>query len=189
MKYNELFNNTTGIGVFENIFYTDYPDLYNALFGDTLPKTLDIFAYKFYGYRTLLSGITADDYKNSVVAVIELFGDKWRKQTNALATEYSILNAPVKTTTHNETTTTTGTDADTTTESNKVYNDTDYNETHKTERNGNNSADGTRVYTTTETGYSGNAADAIRKEYDLRSINLKRNIVADLVRTLTIDIF
>ena len=89
MKFKELF--TTDNGIFGTVFSPDFPDEYQKIFGDALPKTLDVYAVMTSGNKMLSDSITAENYKDIVSSVIKVNVAGWVKQAEAMTAEYDVL--------------------------------------------------------------------------------------------------
>lgn len=189
MKFNELF--TTGNGIFETIFQPDFPDDFSQIFGDTLAKSLDLQATMLYGNRLLLDAVTTETYRDIVTSVISMNVSNWVKQAKTMNSEYDVLKPVIHEINRTETRTTDETNESENTTSEKVYNDTEFNENNKEHGTGTNNKTETVTVTDTESGIGSNKniSETIQKEMMLRAINWKKNIIFALVKEITIDIY
>lgn len=189
MILKEIF--PTDAGICATVFNTDYPAEYARIFGDTLPKSLDIYAYMTYGNRTVLDCITADTAKDFVSSVIALNLSNWKKQAELLALEYDVIDQTVRKTVRNEERNSNGNDTNEVTHSNKAFNENEYTGTEK--QNGTGTETRTETGTVTETvsgvGNGHTNSEVIQKEIELRLVNFKRKVIFAIVNEITTAVY
>ena len=189
MLINELFINTNGL--FEKIFKPIFPTLYVSIFGDDDPKMIDRYLSSKYGNRTLFDAITNETANDIVTSIITLKFNEWQKQVQVFNNEYDVLN-PVsskETVTYNNTVEETGNNN--TTDLSKSFNDGDFADDTKQQRDttGNKKETGTKTNTKSGIQNSIPVSEIIQKEIDLRKNNFKTQVVQEIVNELTIDIY
>lgn len=189
MKYKELF--TPDKGIFATIFKPNYPEQYRVIFGQTIPQVYDVLAVLQCGNKTLVEAVTPDTYNEIVTAVIAVNVDNWVKAANAMLAEYNALQ-PVK---REVTRQTNGKDNETandsTTDSRKAFNDTDFSpdskgtaETEKTRV-----TEQTTVESVTGIGEAKETTDILRKEFAFRLDKWRESIIFAVVNEITISIY
>lgn len=189
MKINELFTGENGL--FEKIFKPLFPVLYKSIFNEDDPVLIDIdFRFK-YGNRTLVDTITNETANDIVKSIITVKFDEWQKQIQVFNNEYNVLN-PV---TSKETVTTSSTVDETgnnnTVDSSVTFNDGDFGNDTKQQRDstGNRQETGTKTSSKSGIPSSVPTSEIIQKEMSLRKTNFKTQVIAELAKELTIDIY
>lgn len=187
MKFKELF--TTDNGIFGTVFSPDFPDEYQKIFGDALPKTLDVYSVMTFGDKLLSDSITAENYKDIVSSVITVNVAGWVKQAEAMTAEYDVLKPVTREVNRTETRTTDETSESENLMSDKVYNDTDFNQNNKENETGSKNKTETVTVSDIESGTNKNISENIQKEIELRKINFRKNIIFALLQEITISIY
>ncbi len=189
MKINELFTGENGL--FEKIFKPLFPVLYKSIFNEDDPVLIDIdFRFK-YGNRTLVDAITNETANDIVKSIITVKSDEWQKQIQVFNNEYDVLN-PV---TSKETVTTSSTVDETgnnnTVDSSVTFNDGDFGNDTKQQRDstGNRQETGTKTSSKSGIPSSVPTSEIIQKEMSLRKTNFKTQVITELAKELTIDIY
>lgn len=189
MKINELFTGENGL--FEKIFKPLFPVLYKSIFNEDDPVLIDIdFRFK-YGNRTLVDAITNETATDIVKSIITVKFDEWQKQIQVFNNEYDVLN-PV---TSKETVTTSSTVDETgnnnTVDSSVTFNDGDFGNDTKQQRDstGNRQETGTKTSSKSGIPSSVPVSEIIQKEMSLRKTNFKTQVITELAKELTIDIY
>lgn len=189
MKINELFTGENGL--FEKIFAPLFPVLYKSIFGEDDPKSIDIDLRFKYGNRTLVDAITNETATDIVKSIITVKFDEWQKQIQVFNEEYDVLN-PV---TSKETVTTSSTVDETgnnnTVDSSVTFNDGDFGNDTKQQRDstGNRQETGTKTSSKSGIPSSVPVSEIIQKEMSLRKTNFKTQVITELAKELTIDIY
>lgn len=189
MKINELFTGENGL--FEKIFAPLFPVLYKSIFGEDDPKLIDIDLRFKYGNRTLVDAITNETATDIVKSIITVKFDEWQKQIQVFNNEYDVLN-PV---TSKETVTTSSTVDETgnnnTVDSSVTFNDGDFGNDTKQQRDstGNRQETGTKTSSKSGIPSSVPVSEIIQKEMSLRKTNFKTQVITELAKELTIDIY
>lgn len=189
MKYKELF--TPDKGIFATIFKPNYPEQYGVIFGQTIPQVYDVLAVLQCGNKTLVEAVTPDTYNEIVSAVIAVNVDNWVKAANAMLTEYNALQ-PVK---REVTRQTNGKDNETandsTTDSRKAFNDTDFSPDSKgtSETEKTRVTEQTTVESVTGIGEAKETTDILRKEFAFRLDKWRESIIFAVVNEITISIY
>lgn len=189
MKINELFTGDNGL--FEKIFKPLFPGLYTSIFGEDDPKLIDIDLRFKYGNRTLVDAVTTETVTDIVKSIITVKSDEWQKQIQVFNNEYDVLN-PV---TSKETVTTSSTVDETgnnnTVDSSVTFNDGDFGNDTKQQRDstGNRQETGTKTSSKSGIPSSVPVSEIIQKEMSLRKTNFKTQVITELAKELTIDIY
>ena len=189
MKINELFTGENGL--FEKIFAPLFPALYKSIFGEDDPKLIDIDLRFKYGNRTLVDAVTTETVTDIVKSIITVKSDEWQKQIQVFNNEYDVLN-PV---TSKETVTTSSTVDETgnnnTVDSSVTFNDGDFGNDTKQQRDstGNRQETGTKTSSKSGIPSSVPVSEIIQKEMSLRKTNFKTQVITELATELTIDIY
>ena len=189
MKINELFTGENGL--FEKIFNPLFPVLYASIFGEDDPKLIDIDLRFKYGNRTLVDAVTTETVTDIVKSIITVKFDEWQKQIQVFNNEYDVLN-PV---TSKETVTTSSTVDETgnnnTVDSSVTFNDGDFGNDTKQQRDSTGNRQETGTKTSSKSGIPSSipTSEIIQKEMSLRKTNFKMQVITELVKELTIDIY
>lgn len=189
MKFNELFTGENGL--FEKIFAPMFPVLYKSIFGEDDPKLIDIDLCFKYGNRTLVDAVTTETVTDIVKSIITVKFDEWQKQIQVFNNEYDVLN-PV---TSKETVTTSSTVDETgnnnTVDSSVTFNDGDFGNDTKQQRDstGNRQETGTKTSSKSGIPSSVPTSEIIQKEMSLRKTNFKTQVITELAKELTTDIY
>lgn len=189
MKYKELF--TTERAIFATIFAPDFPEQYKAIFGETIPQVYDVTAILTCGNKTLLDSITPDSYKEIVTAVITVNVESWVKAANAMLAEYDAIKPVKRSVTRTEQGSENETATDSTTDSRKAFNDTDFSPDSKgqsdTEKTRSNNRDITE--TVVGIGEGKDITEQLRKEFAFRLDKWRKSIIFALINEITTNIY
>lgn len=168
-----------------------FPVLYASIFGEDDPKLIDIDLRFKYGNRTLVDAITNETATDIVKSIITVKFDEWQKQIQVFNNEYDVLN-PV---TSKETVATSSTVDETgnnnTVDSSVTFNDGDFGNDTKQQRDstGNRQETGTKTSSKSGIPSSVPTSEIIQKEMSLRKTNFKTQVITELAKELTIDIY
>ena len=189
MKINELF--TTENGLFEKIFKPLFPVLYESIFGNDDPKLIDIDLRFKYGDRTLVNAVTNETAKDIVKSIIQVKFDEWQKQIQVFNKEYDVLNPVTSTTTETINNTVDETGNNNTVDSSVTFNNGDFGNDTKQQRDstGNRQETGTRTTVRNGVPSSVPISEIIQKEMSLRKTNFKTQVITELANELTVDIY
>ena len=189
MKINELFTGENGL--FEKIFKPLFPVLSASIFCEADPKLIDNDLRFKYGNRTLVDAVTTETATDIVKSIIGVKFDEWQKQIQVFNKEYDVLS-PV---TSKETVTTSSTVDETgnnnTVDSSVTFNDGDFGNDTKQQRDsiGNRQETGTKTSSKSGVPSSVPTSEIIQKEMSLRKTNFKTQVITELAKELTIDIY
>ena len=189
MKLSELFTGENGL--FEKIFAPLFPVLYKSIFGEDDPKLIDIDLRFKYGNRTLVDAVTTETATDIVKSIITVKFDEWQKQIQVFNEEYDVLN-PV---TSKETVTTSSTVDETgnnnTVDSSVTFNDGDFGNDTKQQRDstGNRQETGTKTSSKSGIPSSVPVSEIIQKEMNLRKTNFKTQVVTEIAKEISLDIY
>lgn len=189
MTINELFTGENGL--FEKIIAPLFPVLYKSIFGEDDPKLIDIDLRFKYGNRTLVDAVTTETVTDIVKSIITVKFDEWQKQIQVFNNEYDVLN-PV---TSKETVTTSSTVDETgnnnTVDSSVTFNDGDFGNDTKQQRDstGNRQETGTKTSSKSGIPSSVPVSEIIQKEMNLRKTNFKTQVVTEIAKEISLDIY
>lgn len=189
MKINELF--TTENGLFEKIFKPLFPVLYESIFGEDDPKLIDVDLRFKYGNRTLVDAITNETATDIVKSIITVKFDEWQKQIQVFNNEYDVLNPITSKTTETINNTVDETGNNNTVDSSVTFNNGDFGNDTKQQRDstGNRQETGTKTVIKNGVPTGVPVSEIIQKEMSLRKTNFKTQVITELAKELTIDIY
>ena len=189
MKINELFTTTNGL--FDKIFKPLFPVLYESIFGTDDPKIIDIdFRFK-YGNRTLVDAVTNETANDIVKSIITVKFDEWQKQIQVFNKDYDVLNPVTSHTTETTSNTVDETGNNSTVDSSVTFNNGDFGNDTKQQRDSTGNRQETGTKTTIKKGVPSSVptSEIIEKEMSLRKINFKTQVITELAKELTVDIY
>ena len=188
MTYKELFDSN---GIFANVFKTDFADLYTTIFGTTDAAQIDNFCVIKFGNKILLDCVTADSYKTLVASIIALNSKRWSNVAEVLGLKYDVLTPEVSKVTSTSTSNSTTSDTNTNTNYKKVFNDEQFNDDEKEQNDKSGERTDNKSDTSSRQGYTAGTlfSTIIQKEVDLRTNDLAQQVINDIVRTITLDIY
>ena len=189
MKINELFTGENGL--FEKIFAPLFPVLYKSIFGDDEPKVIDIDLRFKYGNRTLVDAVTNETATDIVKSIITVKFDEWQKQIQVFNNEYDVLNPVTSKTTETTNNTVDETGNNNTIDSSVTFNDGDFGNDTKQQRDstGNRQETGTKTVVRNGVPSSVPTSEIIQKEMNLRKTNFKTQVVTEIVKEISLDIY
>ena len=187
MKYKELF--TEGNGLFEKYCYPDYMEGYTAIFARTEPETLDAVAAFKYGNRTLSEGLTATTAAAVLRGIISMRLGDWLKQAEAMTTEYNAVTPTTSRVTKTENRDTSEQGTDNTTNAEKAFNDDMFTDGERDTSEQNKTRRETVTSSTEQQGTTGNVAENVVKERELRRNKWQEKIIVALVSEITLEIY
>ena len=189
MKINELF--TTENGLFEKIFKPLFPVLYESIFGEDDPKLIDVDLRFKYGNRTLVDAITNETATDIVKSIITVKFDEWQKQIQVFNNEYDVLNPITSKTTETINNTVDETGNNNTVDSSVTFNNGEFGNDTKQQRDstGNRQETGTKTVVKNGVPTGVPVSEIIQKEMSLRRTNFKTQVITELAKELTIDIY
>lgn len=189
MKINELFTGENGL--FEKIFKPLFPVLYASIFGDDDPVLIDIdFRFK-YGNRNLVDAITKETATDIVKGIVTVKFDEWQKQIQVFNKEYDVLNPVTEKLTETTNSTVDETGNNNTVDSSTTFNNGDFGNDAKQQREsaGNRQETGTKTIVKNGVSSSVPTSEIIQKEMSLRKTNFKMQVITELAKEITIDIY
>ena len=189
MKINELF--TTENGLFEKIFKPMFPDAYKLIFANSDPKLIDNdFRFK-YGNRTLVDAVTNETATDIVKSIITVKFDEWQRQIQVFNNKYDVLKPVTSTTTETINNTVDETGNNNTVDSSVTFNNGEFGNDTKQQRDstGNRQETGTRTTVKNGVPTSVPISEIIQKEISLRKTNFKTQVITELAKELTVDIY
>lgn len=188
MKYKELF---AAKGIFADVFNSEYPTEYAAIFGDIQPEKLDVYALLNYGEQTLFPTITADNYKSIVSAVISVNLQPWQRESAAMLAEYDVAAPLTSETETTETVTEMESSDGTELGADKAFNNTDFTDGERTTTTDAKNRQQERKTTEKSkgNGQSKSISTEIAKELELRRDNWRKNVIFALVNEITLSIY
>lgn len=189
MKINEFF--TTENGLFEKIFKPLFPVLYESIFGNDDPKLIDIDLRFNYGNRTLVDAVTNETATDIVKSIITVKFDEWQRQIQVFNNEYDVLNPVTEKLTETTNNTVDETGNNNTVDSSVTFNNGDFGNDTKQQRDstGNRQESGTRTTVKNSLPNGIPVSEIVQKEMSLRKTNFKMQVIAELAKELTVDIY
>ena len=189
MKIKEFF--TVDNGLFETIFEPNFPVLYKSIFGEDTPNLIDIDLRFKYGNRELVDAITNETATDIIKGIITVKFDEWQKQIQVFNNEYDVLN-PVtskETVTDNKTVDETGNNN--TVDSSVTFNNGEFGNDTKQQRDstGNRQETGTKTSSKSGLPSSVPVSEIIQKEMNLRKTNFKTQVVTEIAKEISLDIY
>ena len=189
MKINELF--TTENGLFEKIFKPVFPVLYESIFGNDDPKIIDIdFRFK-YGNRVLVDAVTNETANDIVKSIITVKFDEWQKQIQVFNNEYDPLNPVTEKLTETTSNTVDETGNNNTVDSSVTFNNGDFGNDTKQQRDstGNRQEKGTKTTVKNSLPNGVPISEIVQKEINLRRTNFKTQVITELAKEISLDIY
>ena len=189
MKIKEFF--TVDNGLFETIFEPNFPVLYKSIFGEDTPNLIDIDLRFKYGNRELVDAITNETATDIIKGIITVKFDEWQKQIQVFNNEYDVLNPVTSKETVTENNTVEETGNNNTIDSSVTFNNGDFGNDTKQQRDSTGNRQETGTKTTVANGVPSGVltSEIIQKEMSLRKTNFKTQIITELAKELTIDIY
>lgn len=174
-------------GIF-TIFAENYSEQYNQIFGDVIPENLDMYAIFRWGNMQAVSNLTPENAPQIVVAYIAVKLTRWLALAKTYNANYTPLAVSRETRTKQGTLKTVGTSESTDLNAAKVFNDNDFVNDNKSTSNRDDSK--TDTYDLTEiVERQGGAADLQNEIKIRRSMDLQNEIIADIIKELTLSIY
>lgn len=189
MKINELF--TVENGLFETIFEPNFPVLYKSIFGEDDPKLIDTDLRFKYGNRQLVDAVTKETATDILKGIITVKFDEWQKQIQVFDKEYDVLNPVISKETAEHDNTVKETGDNNSVNSSVTFNDGDFGNDTKQQRNttGNRQENGNTTRCKYGVGNSVPVSEIIQKEMNLRKTNFKTQVITELAKEISIDIY
>ena len=189
MKINELFTGENGL--FEKIFKPLFPVLYKSIFGDDDPKLIDIDLRFKYGNRTLVNAVTPETANDIVKGIITVKFDEWQKQIQVFNNEYDPLNPVTEKLTETTNNTVDETGNNNTVDSSVTFNNGDFGNDTKQQRDSTGNRQETRTKTSSKSGLPSSVpvSEIIQKEMNLRKTNFKTQVVTEIAKEISLDIY
>ena len=189
MRIKELF--TVDNGLFETIFEPNFPVLYKSIFGEDDPKLIDIDLRVKYGNRELVDAITNETATDTIKGIITVKFDEWQRQIQVFNNEYDVLNPVTSKTTETTTNTVDETGNNSTVDSSVTFNNGEFGNDTKQQRDSTGNRQETGTKTTVKNGVPSSLAvsEIIQKEMNLRKTNFKTQVVTEIAKEISLDIY
>lgn len=189
MKIKELF--TTENGLFDKIFKPLFPVLYESIFGNDDPKIIDIDLRFKYGNRELVDAITNETATDIIKGIITVKFDEWQRQIQVFNNEYDVLNPVTSKTTETTTNTVDETGNNSTVDSSVTFNNGEFGNDTKQQQDSTGNRQETGTKTTVKNGVPSSVptSEIIQKEMNLRKINFKTQVVTEIAKEISSDIY
>lgn len=188
MKFKELFTGTDGIFT---VFEQTFPDAYQQIFVGSAPQDLNIYVLGMCGNKVLCDYITADSWRTFVETTIKMNLFNWLRQSAVLNAEYDVtLGDSVerkKTGTEGFNTN----ETDTNLYAKKPFNNENFDDSERQANTKQRGEERTYNLTETETKHlnGGYVTENIKRELELRRLNLQRQIMSDIVNDITLSVY
>ena len=189
MKIKEFF--TVDNGLFETIFEPNFPVLYKSIFGEDTPNLIDVDLRFKYGNLELVDAITNETATDIIKGIITVKFDEWQKQIQVFNNEYDPLNPVTEKLTETTNNTVDETGNNNTVDSSVTFNNGDFGNDTKQQRDstGNRQETGTKTTVKNSLPNGVPVSEIVQKEMILRRTNFKTQVIAELAKELTIDIY
>ena len=189
MKIKEFF--TVDNGLFETIFEPNFPVLYKSIFGEDTPNLIDIDLRFKYGNRELVDAITNETATDIIKGIITVKFDEWQKQIQVFNNEYDVLNPVTSKETVTENNTVDETGNNNTVDSSVTFNNGDFGNDTKQQRDSTGNRQETRTKTSVKNGVPSSVpvSEIIQKEMNLRKTNFKTQVVTEIAKEISLDIY
>ena len=189
MRIKELF--TTENGLFDKIFKPLFPVLYESIFGNDDPKIIDIDLRFKYGNRELVDAITNETATDIIKGIITVKFDEWQKQIQVFNKEYDVLNPVTSKETVTESNTVDETGNNNTVDSSVTFNNGEFGNDTKQQRDSTGNRQETGTKTTVKNGVPSSlpVSEIIQKEMNLRKTNFKTQVVTEIAKEISLDIY
>lgn len=189
MKIKEFF--TVDNGLFETIFEPNFPVLYKSIFGEDKPNLIDIDLRFKYGNRELVDAITNETATDIIKGIITVKFDEWQKQIQVFNNEYDVLNPVTSKETVTENNTVEETGNNNTIDSSVTFNNGDFGNDTKQQRDSTGNRQETRTTTSSKSGNPSSVpvSEIIQKEMNLRKTNFKTQVVTEIAKEISLDIY
>lgn len=189
MKIKEFF--TADNGLFETIFEPYFPVLYKSIFGEDDPKLIDIDLRFKYGNRELVDAITNETATDIIKGIITVKFDEWQKQIQVFNNEYDVLNPVISKETVTDSKTVNETGNNNTVDSSVAFNNGEFGNDTKQQRDSTGSRQETGTKTSVKNGVPSSfpVSEIIQKEMNLRKTNFKTQVVTEIAKEISLDIY
>lgn len=189
MKIKEFF--TVDNGLFETIFEPNFPTLYKSIFGEDTPNLIDIDLRFKYGNRELVDAITNETATDIIKGIITVKFDEWQKQIQVFNNEYDPLNPVTEKLTETTNNTVDETGNNNTVDSSVTFNNGDFGNDTKQQRDsiGNRQETGTKTTVKNSLPNGVPVSEIVQKEMNLRKTNFKTQVVTEIAKEISLDIY
>ena len=184
MKFKELYDGH--VNLFSGIFKQRQPELYDTIFGDL---DADLYADLQYGEREVRDSLTPENVVDGSGVLIDLMADNIRDRWNVFSKEYDFLSPVLSKRTASNTVTVSEQNTDGTVKSDKTFSDEDFVNDSKQDVTRDKARTENETSDSTVTGLSGNISEAMMKEYKVRLMNLRMEIIREVVSAITLEIY
>lgn len=184
MKYKELFTGENKL--FANIFKDRYRTVYNEIFADTDPDT---FALVKFGNREVIDNMNAENVTGYTGAILDMCVDTFKSRWEVFNKQYDFLKPVIGGTTTDKTVTLQELNTDGSVKSDKTFGDDDFLNDSKEDKTNDKERTEKETVTVSQTGFTGNVTRAMLDEYRARLLNVRDDIISDLVSYITLSIY
>lgn len=189
MVYKDLFSRNSGL--FKDIFFAELKPEYLEIFGDLDPHVLDLHTFHHFGDKPLISKIGEETKKEDVKNIILFYKDIWLTQKELLNLSYDVINKDSETITKTGTITHETNNTNQTVDSVTTFNDNNFKDNGKT----NEQVDGRKEETynlkntRSGTNYSSDPTADIQKEITFRKQSFYYDVIKDIVKNITKQVY
>ena len=184
MKFKELYDGH--VNLFSGIFKQRQPELYATIFGDL---DADLYADLQYGEREVRDSLTPENVVDGSGVLIDLMADNIRERWNIFSREYDFLSPVLSKKNTNRSVTLNENNTDGTVKSDKTFSDNDFVDDSKENVSRDKQRTESETSQVTLTGQTGNVSEAMMKEYKARLMNLRQEIIREVVSAITLEIY
>ena len=173
-------------GLFTDVFKTNYPTEYAAIFGEMDSVGLDTLVLLNYSQRECINTITQENANEYIKNIIALSVSNWVRVASAYNAQYDVLNPIQQQTTREDKTTESANNSNTNVSSNKPYNETDFVDYDKDI----STKDNTRTNNVTSTQKvvglgSKSPTDELTKEIEFNLQNWRKSVIFAIINDIT----
>ena len=184
MKFKELYDGH--VNLFSGIFKQRQPELYATIFGDL---DADLYADLQYGEREVRDSLTPENVVDGSGVLIDLMADNIRERWDVFSREYDFLSPVLSKKNTNRSVTLNENNTDGTVKADKTFADNDFVNDSKEDITRDKQRTESETSEVTLTGQTGNVSEAMMKEYKARLMNLRQEIIREVVSAITLEIY
>ena len=165
--------------------------MYKSIFGEDAPNLIDIDLRFKYGNRELVDAITNETATDIIKGIITVKFDEWQRQIQVFNKEYDVLNPVTSKTTETTTNTVDETGNNSTVDSSVTFNNGEFGNDTKQQRDSTGNRQETGTKTSTKSGFPSSlpVSEIIQKEMNLRKTNFKTQVVTEIAKEISLDIY
>ena len=149
----------------------------------------DLYADLQYGEREVRDSLTPENVVDGSGVLIDLMADNIRERWNIFRREYDFISPVLSKKNTNRSVPLKETNTDGTMKADKTFSDNDFVSDSKEDTTRAKQRTESETSQVTLTGQTGNVSDAMMKEYKVRLMNLRQEIIREVVSAITLEIY